>query len=129
MSFSAFSRFLWDAAYATFNGVSDGKSVGGEGGGVCRKRDNDFADGVPRRGGGVGVFARPFSILSIGFGTSKRSVLPWKRSYFVFGEKEREKLLCTLRSLRFQSGMSSSSSSSWCQGCGGRSARTVRIVI
>lgn len=43
------AAFLWDAAYATFNGVSGGKSVGGEGGGVCRKRDNDFADGVSVR--------------------------------------------------------------------------------
>merc|ERR1719324_2121695 len=38
------AAFLWDAAYATFNGVSDGKSVGGATGGVCFKRDNDFVD-------------------------------------------------------------------------------------
>ena len=60
MSFSAFSRFLWDAAYATFNGVPDGNSVGGATGGVCYKRDDDFVDAtngaVPRRGG-VGVSA------------------------------------------------------------------------
>ena len=38
------AAFLWDAAYATFNGVSDGKSVGGATGGVCYKRDKDFVD-------------------------------------------------------------------------------------
>lgn len=43
------AAFMWDAAYATFNGVSGGKSVGDISGGVCAKRDNDFADGVQVR--------------------------------------------------------------------------------
>lgn len=43
------AAFMWDAAYATFNGVSGGKSVGGASGGVCAKRDKDFADGVQVR--------------------------------------------------------------------------------
>jgi len=43
------AAFLWDAAYATFNGVSDGKSVGDISGGVCAKRDKDFKDGVQVR--------------------------------------------------------------------------------
>jgi hypothetical protein len=38
------AAFLWDAAYATFNGVPDGNSVGGATGGVCYKRDDDFVD-------------------------------------------------------------------------------------
>merc|ERR1719265_1277881 len=43
------AAFMWDAAYATFNGVSGGKSVGDISWGVCAKRDNDFADGVQVR--------------------------------------------------------------------------------
>merc|ERR1719310_2111617 len=43
------AAFLWDAAYATFNGVSDGNSVGDISGGVCAKRDKDFKDGVQVR--------------------------------------------------------------------------------
>ena len=60
--FRASSRFLWDAAYATFHGTSDGKSVGGPASfgtykGVAAKRDSDFVtadnNAVPRRGGVV----------------------------------------------------------------------------
>ena len=87
---------MWDAAYATLIGVSGGKSVGG----VCGKRDKDFTDGVPRRGGGVGVCA----MQCIVFGTSERVGMPWKRTYFFFGGRERGDLRCTLRSLRSLSG-------------------------